>query len=104
MRFRDDDWRAAGDTDSDVTTLVTLLLQVMAIDGIRCYRCALDAPPVPLESGDLQGRPLREWLAEAAEEVIRQHPRHEPVWIGARPGASSSPPSLAPAVFREPGQ
>jgi hypothetical protein len=109
MRFREDDWqageRAAGDAESDVTTLVTLLLQATALDGIRCYRCALDAGPVPLELGDLTGKPLREWLAEAAEEVIRQHPRHEPVRIGAEPGTvPSSPLSSGTAMFREPGQ
>jgi hypothetical protein len=109
MRFREDLWAAAenvaGDADSDVTTLLTQLLEAVALDGARCYRCKLDAPPVPLEYGDLQGRPLREWLAEAAEEVIRQHPRHEPVRIGAEPGpAPSSPLSSGTAMFREPGQ
>ena len=104
MRFREDLWaqaeQVAEASETDVTTLLTQLLEAQ-LGFQRCYRCKLDAPPVPLEFGDLQGRPLREWLAEAAEEVIRQHPRHEPVWIGAKPGTSTSPAS---PVFREPGR
>lgn len=108
MRFREDLWAQAEEVakaaDTDVTTLLTQLLEAQ-LGFQRCYRCKSGAPPVPVEFGDLTGKPLREWLAEAAGEVIRQHPRHEPVRIGAEPGtAPSSPLPSGTAMFREPGQ
>ncbi len=97
MRFREDDWReaetAAAAEKSDITTSLTEAMQVM--NGyIRCHRCPPGTDPVPLEYGDLDGRPLREWVAGAVRKVARQHPRHEPTWIGAEPPA--------PVVFMPP--
>ena len=99
MRFREDDWRTSEATaaaeNSDITTSLTEVMTVTLGGYIRCHRCALNADPVPLEYGDLQGRPLREWVADAVIRVQRQHPRHEPVTIGAEP---SGPPAVALAA------
>jgi len=56
---------------------------------LRCGRgrCATDGPPVPVTWGDLTGKTLGEWIAEAVGVVEDQHPRHEPVMIGAEPPA-----------------
>ena len=103
LRFREDLWAEAERiADPDVTTLLTQCLEAQ-LEYLRCYRCKLDAPPVPVEFGDLTGRPLREWLADAAEVVISQHPRHEPVRIGAGPSSPAAGAPLSPR-FREPGQ
>jgi hypothetical protein len=88
MRFREDLWvqadLAAQAGKSDVTTLLTETLEVM-LGHIRCHRCSVAADPVPVTLGDLSGRPLREWVADAARQVQRQHPRHEPVRAGEAP-------------------
>jgi hypothetical protein len=61
----------------------------------RCPRC--HGTPVPVTFGDLSGRPLREWAAEAEKAVRYQKCRaHEPVMIGA-PAASA--PAVAAAPF-----
>ena len=103
MRFRDDDWetaeQAAWEGKSDVTTLTTLAMEAM-LGYIRCYRCKENAPPVPVEFGNLEGRPLREWIAGAEKRIVSQHPRHEPVTIGAEPATA---PAAAKSVrFMEP--
>jgi hypothetical protein len=99
MRFRDDDWEAAENTawaaKSDVTTLTTLAMTVMAAGCVRCYRCREDAPPVPVKMGDLTGMSLSGAVVAAEKQVARQHPRHEPVTIGA---ARDEAPPAAPAA------
>jgi hypothetical protein len=99
VRFREDDWLGsealAKAEKSDITTLLAEALEVFS-GGLRCPRCNLDADPVPLEYGDLAGRALREWVVDAKSRVRRQHPRHEPVWLGAEPSAP------APMVFMPP--
>ena len=98
LRFREDMWdeaeRAAQAERSDVTTFLTETAEAM-LGYIRCHRCSLAADPVPVTTGDLQGRPLREWVADAVRKVQRQHPRHEPAWIGAEP---AGPPAVALAA------
>jgi hypothetical protein len=67
----------------------------------RCYRCF---EPVPVEFGDLTGKPLAAWVAEAGKTVTAQHRAgHHPVTIGN--GTPATAPQAAPgsAVFREPG-
>ena len=73
----------------------------------RCYRCD---EPVPVEYGDLRGKPLAKWVEEAGKTVTRQHrDGHHPITIGRSaggPGAAGAEPSRpAPgsAVFLEPG-
>ena len=100
VRFREDDWRtaetAAKAEKSDITTFLAEAMEV-SNGYLRCHRgrCATDAPPVPVTFGDLTGRPFREWVADAVIRVRRQHPRHEPVTIGAEP---SGPPAVALAA------
>ena len=69
---------------------------------IRCARCW--GTPVPVSFGDLSGRPLREWAAEAEKAVRYQKCKaHEPVTIGAETSAPA--PVVAKAVrFVEPNQ
>ena len=69
---------------------------------IRCARCW--GTPVPVTFGDLSGRPLREWAAEAEKAVRYQKCKaHHPVTIGAETSAPA--PVVAKAVrFVEPKQ
>jgi hypothetical protein len=97
MRFRDDDWetaeQAAWTAKSDVTSVATLAVTAMS-DYIRCYRCGA---PVPAEMGDLTGTTLREALFAAEKHVAGQHPRHEPVMVGAEtPAVAAAPPGSVP--------
>ena len=65
---------------------------------VRCSRCW--GTPVPVTFGDLSGRPLREWAAEAEKAVRYQKCRdHRPVTIGREPAAVTP----GAAVFMEPG-
>jgi hypothetical protein len=64
----------------------------------RCARCG--GTPVPVTFGDLSGRPLREWVAEAEKAVRYQKCKdHRPVLVGAGtpPAARTEPPAPAPA-------
>jgi hypothetical protein len=67
---------------------------------IRCWTCF---EPVPVEFGDLTGKPLAEWIAETGKEIKTQHQDgHHPVTIG---NEAALAPRAAPgsAVFLEPG-
>ena len=86
VRLRDDLWEGAEDAARGVRmTASAWIRQVMQarLGYLRCDTCREDAPPVPVEFGDLSGKSLDKWLAEAGKRVKRQHPRHEPVLIGA---------------------
>ena len=64
-----------------VSTLIGDAADLLA-GYIRCARCW--GTPVPVTFGDLSGRPLREWMAEAEKAVRYQKCKaHEPVVIGA---------------------
>jgi hypothetical protein len=88
VRFRDDDWAAAEDAararNTDTGPLIILATQAV-LGYVRCDRCRPGDPAVPLRPGDLTGRTLAEATAEAGEQAVSQHPRHEPVWLGAAP-------------------
>jgi hypothetical protein len=84
---------------TDVSAWVRQAMETQ-LGHLRCYRCSDTAPPVPLKFGDLTGRPLDEWIAEAVERVRRQHPRHEPVTVGAEALAPLAHPGVVP--FRSP--
>ena len=88
MRWRDDTYGdaeiAADAASSDVTSWITQAVEAR-LGFVRCYRCRDDAPPVPLEAGDLTGMTFGEALTAAVREAERQHPAHEPVWLGAQP-------------------
>jgi hypothetical protein len=97
MRFRDDDWTTAENTawtaKTDVTKMATLSVTAMS-DYIRCYRCGA---LVPAEMGDLTGTTLRAALFAAEKQVAGQHPRHEPVTVGAdTPAVAAAPPGSVP--------
>ena len=100
-RFREDDWQATEDiaeaADLLTTTLIAHSMEVMR-GYLRCHRgdCGADGPPVPVMFGDLTGKTPGEWIAEAANLAVSQHPNHEPVWIGV------PPPALAPVVLMPP--
>lgn len=69
---------------------------------IRCWTCF---EPVPVEFGDLTGKPLAEWIAEAGKAIKAQHRHgHHPVTIGnAAPEAPAPRAAPGSAVFLEPG-
>jgi len=94
MRFREDDWRSAQEAGPDTTTFLTQAANA-ALGYVRCRRgaCMTDAPPVPVVFGDLTGKTLGEWIAQAVKQAESQHPRHEPVMIGA-----ASPGHVVPAT------
>jgi hypothetical protein len=114
LDMRRDAEQAVEDGQSrDVTSFITEAAQVR-LGYLRCDRgrCLEHGAPVPVEFGNLTGRPLSEWIADAVREVDRQHPHHEPVTIGARPApVVFMPPTPDPlqrarartAVFMEPG-
>ena len=103
IRFRNDLWEDAEQAvKAERTDMSTWVRQAMEarLGYLRCRRCREDAPPVPVTFGDLTGKTLGEWIAEAAKQVRSQHPRHEPVVIGAQPATA---PAAAKSVrFMEP--
>ena len=109
MRFREDDWQAAGNAAEalrlDTATEFYEQAANAALGYVRCQRgaCRTDAPPVPVMFGDLTGKTLGEWITEAVKRAESQHPRHEPVWIGTEGRATAAAPAAAKAVrFVEP--
>ncbi len=111
MRFREDDWQAAASAGDalrlDTTTEFYEQAANAALGYIRCQRgaCRMDGPPVPVTFGDLTGKTLGEWITEAVRQAESQHPRHEPVTIGAQGKTPASAPVAAKAVrFMEPSR
>jgi hypothetical protein len=107
VRMRNDLWEdsetAARTARMTTSAWVRQAMQVM-LGELRCPKCPDRIPPVPLEFGDLTGMTLAEAVAVAAEQVKRQHPRHEPVTVGVSPAARPTPlgdvPFRSPAVTR----
>jgi hypothetical protein len=95
VRFRDDDWAAAEEMararNTDTGPLIISAAQAV-LGYVRCYRCPVDDPPVPLQCGDLTGRTLAEAITEAEKRATKQHPAHKAVWLGAEPGQVQNPP------------
>ena len=98
VRFHPDTW---GIMESRRGMTASVHIRDMTEAGLgfaRCYRCA---EAVPVEFGDLTGKPLAEWVAEAGKAVTAQHRAgHHPVTIGN--GTAARPQSPASPVFREP--
>lgn len=64
---------------SDATTVINDAVEA-ALGYVRCYQCFT---PVPARIGDLEGRPLADWLPAAAKAVRAQKcAAHQPVTIG----------------------
>ena len=100
IRYRDDDWGGAqqAKANKEIADWISVSIQTR-LQHVRCPRCdyrAPASPPVPLVCGDMTGGTLDEWIGVAEKRVKAQHPRHEPVWLGAEP---STP---APVVFMPP--
>jgi hypothetical protein len=103
VRLRNDLWEGAEDAALAVRmTASAWIRQAMQarLGELRCERCPDDAPPVPVEFAHLTGKSLDAWLAEAGVRVKRQHPRHEPVLVGAEAPAPLAHPGVVP--FRSP--
>lgn len=69
----------------------------------RCFRCF---EQVPVEYGDLSGKPLAEWVELAGKTVTRQHrDGHHPITIGRGtvPVPREEPPKAAPVRFQAAG-
>ena len=88
-------WDGAKATGMTATDRIAYGMQAQD-DRLRCSRggCVMDGPPVPVIWGDLTGKTLGQWIAEAVKTIEDQHPRHEPVLIGAA--------SARTVRFREP--
>ena len=113
-RFREDDYQATEDTAEaagmpTTTRLIAHGMEVMQ-NYLRCDlgRCYTDGPPIPVTFGDLSGKTFGEWVARAVRQAESQHPRHEPVRIGAEPASlalvAADLDTPRSPVFREPGQ
>ena len=76
-----------------------------ALGFARCRRgsCPDRTPPVPVTFGDLTGMTFGEAAALAVEAAESQHPRHEPVFIGAE-GRATAPVAAKAVRFVEPKQ
>jgi hypothetical protein len=94
-RYREDDWqvteRGARESKMATTERIAHGMQVMA-GYLRCGRggCVMDGPAIPVTFGNLDGKTLGEWIAEAVELAESQHPEHFPVRIGAGPEANGA--------------
>ncbi len=91
VRFYDDAWDAIEARGRGM--VASAFIRDMAEAGLgyaRCYRCS---ELVPVEFGNLTGKPLAHWVEVAGKTVTRQHrDGHRPVVIGA------DPPVPAPAA------
>ena len=89
MRFREDDWqgKTAVAAAAGMGTVTEYYEYAGNVAGgyLRCRRgrCKTNAPPVPVVFGNLDGKTLAEWIAEAIRVAEAEHPRHRPVMIGA---------------------
>lgn len=100
IRMRDDAWDMIGLKVKAARSDHSAFVRDMADAGVDCARCYRCFELVPVEFGDLTGKPLAEWVAEAGKTVTAQHRAgHHPVTIG------NAAPKAAPgsAVFLEPG-
>ena len=119
VRYRDDDWAGAQAAHGykEIADWIAVTMEAR-LQHVRCPKCddnRADAPAVPLICGDLTGGTLDEWIVTAVRRVRAQHPRHEPVWLGAEPAGHVVPVTPEPllrarartrpgaAVFMEPG-
>jgi hypothetical protein len=87
FRAWDGTWEDLAKTGRDENfapaTLLSDTADVLA-GYIRCARCG--GTPVPVQFGNLAGRPLWEWIGEAERAVRFQKCKdHQPVRIGAAP-------------------
>lgn len=119
VRARDDDWQGAqrANGHKDIADWIAVAMQTRR-GYVRCPRCDHRDPGaghVPLICGDMTGKTLDMWIDVAEKRVRAQHPRHEPVWLGAEPPGHVVPATPEPllrararnrpgaAVFMEPG-
>ena len=100
VRFHPDTWEIMESRRGMTASVHIRDMTEAGLGFIRCWTCF---EPVPVEFGDLTGKPLAEWIAEAGKAIKAQHrDGHHPVTIGnaapARPAASPGT-----ALFLEPG-
>lgn len=100
VRMYDDAWDLIGDREPDHSKFIRDMMEA-GLGAARCYRCFT---LVPVEFGDLTGKPLAEWVAAAGKAVTAQHrDGHHPVTIGNGAGAEAPKATPGSAVFLEPG-
>src|SRR5581483_11902355 len=91
VRMHDDAWTLIGSRSRDASTFIRDMTDA-GLGFARCYRCF---ELVPVEFGDLTGKPLAEWVAGAGKAVTAQHRTgHHPVTIGngTAPAAGQAAP------------
>lgn len=100
VRFHPDTWEIMESRRGMIASVHIRDMTEAGLGFIRCWTCF---EPVPVEFGDLTGKPLAEWVAETGKAIKAQHRTgHHPVTIGnaTAPVAQAAPGS---AVFLEPG-
>lgn len=79
VRMYDDAWDLIGERDRDHSGLIRDMTDA-GLGYARCFRCSV---LVPAEFGDLTGKPLADWVAEARKAVTAQHRAgHHPIAVG----------------------
>ncbi len=103
MRFRNDLWAEVEEAGQrSATDFTTRALEAM-LGCIRCPSCPENAAPVPAEFGNLEGRPLRDWVAGAVKQARAQHPAHSKIrvgWDGEKAPPVAAGPDLAAEVAK----
>ena len=100
VRFLPDTWEIMESRRGMVPSVHIRDMTEAGLGFIRCWTCF---EPVPVEFGDLTGKPLAEWIAETGKAVKAQHRAgHHPVIIGNGAGAEPRRQPPASPVFREP--
>lgn len=101
VRFLPDTWEVMESRRGMTASVHIRDMTEAGLGFARCYRCA---EPVPVEFGDLTGKPLAEWVAEAGKAVTAQHRAgHHPVTIGNATAGKPRGDVLAPRFIPAPG-
>ncbi len=103
VRMYDDAWNLMNAREHGLRADPSQYTRDMTEAGLGTARCGRCLALVPVEYGDLTGKPLAEWVAEAVKTVTAQHRHgHEPVTIG---NAAPARPAASPGTvtFLEPG-
>src|SRR5581483_11249059 len=101
VRMSDETWEIMQSRRGMTASVLINDMTEAGLGFARCYRCA---EAVPVEFGDLTGKPLAEWVAGAGKAVTAQHRTgHHPVTIGNGTAPAAGQAAPGSAVFLEPG-
>lgn len=93
VRMHNDAWNLMEAETPEMRSDPSKFTRDMTEAGLDLARCRTCFALVHVEFGDLTGKPLAEWVAEAQKTVTRQHrDGHHPVTVGR--GADRSPAAM----------